>query len=75
MIDASPRKFLPTTPTCAAAHTLHMHLGAPVKQVNQQSNEDDLTRLRAQLGAMTYELAWSKGAKLTTEQAIALALS
>jgi predicted ATPase/DNA-binding SARP family transcriptional activator/multidrug efflux pump subunit AcrA (membrane-fusion protein) len=59
----------------AAADTLRMRLGAPIDQVNQQENEDALTRLRAQLGDVVYELAWSKGATMTTEQAIALALS
>ena len=59
----------------AAADTLRVRLGAPVEQVNQQANEDALTRLRAGLGDVAYELAWSKGATLTTEQAIALALS
>jgi hypothetical protein len=34
-----------------------------------------LTRLRAQLGDVGFELEWAKGATMTTEQAIALALS
>jgi len=34
-----------------------------------------LTRLRAQLGDVLFELQWEKGVHLTTEQAIALALS
>jgi predicted ATPase/DNA-binding SARP family transcriptional activator len=59
----------------AAADTLRVRLGAPVDQVNQQANEDALTRLRSRLGDVVYELAWAKGATLTTEQAIALALS
>jgi predicted ATPase len=59
----------------AAAETLRIRIGAPVEQVNQQANEDALTRLRAQLGDVVFELEWSKGATLTTEQAIALALS
>jgi predicted ATPase/DNA-binding SARP family transcriptional activator len=59
----------------AAADTLRVRLGAPVDQVNQQANEDALTRLRGRLGDVVYELAWAKGATLTTEQAIALALS
>jgi len=59
----------------AAADTLRVRLGAPVEQVNQQANEDALTRLRARLGNVAFELAWAKGATLTTEQAITLALS
>ena len=59
----------------AAANTLRVRLGAPVEQVNQQANEDALTRLRAQLGDVGFELEWAKGATMTTEQAIALALS
>lgn len=59
----------------AAAETLRARLGAPVEQINQKENEDALTRLRAQLGDVAYELARSKGVTMTTEQAIALALS
>jgi hypothetical protein len=54
---------------------LRVRLGAPVEQVNQQANEDALTRLRAQLGEVVFKLAWAKGATMTTEQAIAVALS
>jgi hypothetical protein len=59
----------------AAADTLRVRLGAPVEQVNQQANEEALTRLHARLGDVVYELAWAKGATMTTEQAISLALS
>ena len=59
----------------AAAETLRVRIGAPIEQVNQKENEDALTRLCAQLGDVVFELAWAKGATLTTEQAIALALS
>ena len=59
----------------AAADSLRVRLGAPVEQVNQQANEDSLTRLRAQLGDVVFELEWAKGTTMTTEQAIALALS
>jgi predicted ATPase/DNA-binding SARP family transcriptional activator len=59
----------------AAAETLRVRIGAPVEQLNQKENEAALTRLRAQLGDVLFELEWAKGAALTTEQAIALALS
>ncbi len=59
----------------AAADSLRVRVGAPIDQVNQKENEDALTRLRAQLGDVVFELAWAKGATMTTEQAIALALS
>jgi hypothetical protein len=59
----------------AAADTLRHRLGAPLEQVAQKYSEDALTRLRARLGDVAFELAWSKGATMTTEQAIALALS
>lgn len=59
----------------AAADTLRIRLGAPVEQVNQEANEEALRRLRAQLGDVVFELAWSKGATMSTEQAITLALS
>jgi predicted ATPase/DNA-binding SARP family transcriptional activator len=59
----------------AAAETLRVRIGAPVEQINQKENEDALTRLRAQLGDVVFELEWAKGATMTTEQAIAIALS
>jgi cob(I)alamin adenosyltransferase len=59
----------------AAADTLRTRIGAPIDQVNQQANTDVLTRLRIQLGDVAFEFAWTKGATMTTEQAIALALS
>ena len=58
----------------AAAETLRARIGAPLDQVNQKYSEDALTRLRARLGDVVYELAWAKGATMTAEQAIALAL-
>jgi tetratricopeptide (TPR) repeat protein len=59
----------------AAAETLRVRIGAPVEQINQTANEDALARLRAQLGDIVFELEWARGATMTTEQAIALALS
>jgi len=59
----------------AAADSLRTRIGAPVEQTNQKANEDALMRLRAQLGDVVFELQWAKGAAMTTEQAIALALS
>ena len=59
----------------AAAETLRVRLGAPVEQINQATNEDALARLRAQLGDTVFDLEWARGATMTTEQAIALALS
>ncbi len=59
----------------AAAETLRVRIGAPVEQINQKENVEALARLRAQLGEVVFELEWAKGATLTTEQAIALALS
>jgi non-specific serine/threonine protein kinase len=59
----------------AAADTLRVRLGAPLEQVTQKYIEDALPRSRARLGDVAFELAWSKGATMTTEQAIALALS
>ena len=59
----------------AAAETLRVRIGAPAEPINQKENEDALTRLRAQLGDVVFELAWAKGATMTIEQALALALS
>jgi predicted ATPase/two-component SAPR family response regulator len=59
----------------AAAETLRIRIGAPIEQINQKENEDALTRLRAQLGDVIFEFAWAKGATMSTNQAIELALS
>jgi tetratricopeptide (TPR) repeat protein len=59
----------------AAAETLRIRIGAPLEQVAQKHVTTVLARARAWLGDVAFELAWSKGATMTTEQAIALALS
>jgi len=74
-VDEAEKRYEHAVQLLAAADTLRIRIGAPVEQINQKANEDALTRLRAQLGNVAYELAWSKGATLTTEQAISLALS
>ncbi|MFZ0549078.1 MAG: BTAD domain-containing putative transcriptional regulator [Candidatus Promineifilaceae bacterium] len=59
----------------AAAETLRSRIGAPLDQVARKHVTASLASARAQLGDIAFELAWSKGAAMTTEQAIALALS
>lgn len=59
----------------AAAETLRVRIGAPLEQVAQKHVTAVLTRVRTQLGDIAFELAWSKGTTMSTEQAIALALS
>ena len=59
----------------AAAETLRIRIGAPLDQVAQKHVSAVLVSVRSHLGDVAYELAWSKGATLTTEQAITLALS
>jgi hypothetical protein len=54
---------------------LRFRLGAPIGHVNQKENEDALERLRARLGDVVFELERQKGAAMSREQAIALALS
>ena len=74
-VDEMEKRYEHAVQLLAAADTLRVSIGAPVEQINQKTNEDALTRLRAQLGDVAFELAWSKGATMTLEQAIALALS
>ena len=74
-VDEAEIRYEHAVQLLAAADALRFRIGAPVEQVNQKTNADALTRLRAQLGDVAFELAWAKGAHLTTEQAIALALS
>jgi len=59
----------------AAAETLRIRIGAPLEYIEQKDQVAAFPRLRAQLGDVAYEMAWSKGAAMTTEQAIALALN
>ncbi|HET8671276.1 MAG TPA: tetratricopeptide repeat protein, partial [Candidatus Saccharimonadales bacterium] len=59
----------------AAAETLRGRIGAPLEQVAQKHGMAVLVSARSRLGDVAYGLAWSKGATMTTDQAIALALS
>jgi non-specific serine/threonine protein kinase len=59
----------------AAAETLRMRIGAPLEQVAQKHVTVVLASARTHLGDLAFELAWSRGVSMTTEQAIALALS
>jgi hypothetical protein len=59
----------------AAAETLRVRVGAPLVQVEQKNQVAALTRLRTRLGDVVFKLEWAKGATMTIEQAVALALS
>jgi tetratricopeptide (TPR) repeat protein len=74
-IDEIEERYERAVQLLAAADTLRVRIGAPLEQASQKENLDALTRARARLGDVAFELAWSKGATMTTEQAIALALS
>jgi len=74
-VNESEEHYEQAVQLLAAAETLRIRIGAPLEQIEQKENVDALTRLRAQLGDVAFELAWAKGATMTTEQAIALALS
>jgi non-specific serine/threonine protein kinase len=74
-IDEIEERYERAVQLLAAADTLRVRIGAPLDRSTQKENVDALTRARARLGDVAFELAWAKGATLTTEQAIALALS
>jgi tetratricopeptide (TPR) repeat protein len=74
-VDEIEKRYERAVQLLAAAETLRVRIGAPVEQINQKENEGALTRLRGQLGDAVFELEWAKGATMTTEQVIALALS
>ncbi|HEX9838404.1 MAG TPA: BTAD domain-containing putative transcriptional regulator [Anaerolineales bacterium] len=74
-VDEIEKRYERAVQLLAAAESLRTRIGAPVEQINQKENEDALTRLSAQLGNVVFKLEWAKGATMTTEQAIALALS
>jgi predicted ATPase/DNA-binding SARP family transcriptional activator len=73
-VDEIEKRYDRAVQLLAAAETLRVRIGAPVEQINQKENEAALTGLRARLGEVAFELEWAKGAAMTTEQAIALAL-
>ena len=74
-VDEMEERYEEAVQLLAAAETLRLRIGAPVEQTNQKENEAALTRLRGRLGDVLFELHWAKGVHLTSEQAIALALS
>ncbi|HKZ77066.1 MAG TPA: hypothetical protein VJ124_01995, partial [Pyrinomonadaceae bacterium] len=74
-VDEIEKRYERAVQLLAAAETLRVRIGAPLEQVAQKESTAALTRLRTRLGDIAFELAWAKGATLTTEQAIALALS
>jgi predicted ATPase/DNA-binding SARP family transcriptional activator len=59
----------------AAAQALRLLIGAPLDAYVLEQYERMLVNLRARLGDVYYEIEWSKGAAMTLEQAIDLALS
>jgi predicted ATPase/DNA-binding SARP family transcriptional activator len=73
-VNESEARYEQAVQLLAAADTLRVRIGAPLEQVAQKHVMAVLAKVRAQLGDVAFELAWAKGAALTTEQAIALAL-
>jgi non-specific serine/threonine protein kinase len=74
-VNESEERYEQAVQLLAAAETLRIRIGAPLEQVAQKHVTAVLAGARARLGDVVFELAWSKGAAMTTEQAIALALS
>jgi tetratricopeptide (TPR) repeat protein len=59
----------------AAARSLRLLIGAPLDADVQERYTRTLVSLRARLGDVSYDIEWSKGAAMTLEQALDLALS
>lgn len=74
-VNESEERYEQAVQLLAAAKTLRIRIGAPLEQVAQKYGMAVLASARARLGDVAFELAWVKGATMTTEQAIALALS
>ncbi|HSD82998.1 MAG TPA: tetratricopeptide repeat protein, partial [Anaerolineae bacterium] len=74
-VNESEERYEQAVQLLAAAETLRIRIGAPLEQVAQKHVTAVLSSASAQLRDVAFELAWSKGAMMTTEQAIALALS
>ncbi len=74
-VNESEERYEQVVQLRAAADTLRVRIGAPLDRVSQHQSMADLARLRARLGDVAFELEWAKGVHMTTEEAIALALS
>jgi predicted ATPase/DNA-binding SARP family transcriptional activator len=74
-VNASEGRYEHAVQLLAAAETLRTRIGAPLEQVARKHVTAVLASAHTRLGEVAFELEWSKGAHLTTEQAIALALS
>jgi predicted ATPase/DNA-binding SARP family transcriptional activator len=74
-VNESEERYEQAIQLLAAAETLRIRIGAPLEQVAQKHVTAVLAGARARLGDVVFELEWAKGATMTTEQAIALALS
>jgi predicted ATPase/DNA-binding SARP family transcriptional activator len=74
-VNESEERYEQAVQLLAAAETLRIRIGAPLEQVAQKHVTAVLAGARARLGDVVFELIWAKGATMTTEQAIALALS
>jgi predicted ATPase/DNA-binding SARP family transcriptional activator len=74
-IDELEERYERALQLWAASDTLRVRIGAPLEKANQKERLAALTKLRARLGDVAFEMEWSKGATMTTEQVIALALS
>jgi predicted ATPase/DNA-binding SARP family transcriptional activator len=74
-VNESEGRYEQAVQLLAASDALRMRIGAPLEQVAQKHVTAVLAIVRARLGDVVFELAWSKGAAMTTEQAISLALS
>jgi tetratricopeptide (TPR) repeat protein len=59
----------------AAAQALRLLIGAPLDTDVQEQYTQTLASLRARLGNVSYDIQWSKGAGMSLDQALDLALS
>jgi tetratricopeptide (TPR) repeat protein len=74
-VNECEERFEQAVQLLAAAETLRMRIGAPLEQVAQKHVTAVLAGARVRLGEVVFELEWAKGATMTTEQAISVALS
>jgi len=74
-VNENEERYEQAVQLLAAAESLRIRIGAPLEQVAQKHVTAVLSRARTRLGDIVFELEWAKGATMTTEQVIALALS
>jgi len=75
LLAAREKQFTRAVQLFAAAKSLRETIGAPGDRSAQEEYANLLTEMRAELGEIHFELEWSKGSSMSTDQALEFALN